>query len=281
MSLKITSLHREKSEIKCTGKMKIYPDGSYRIYAATNAVFGEKGWEPSGEKIPASRQRKEESAPENLLRAKRRAAAKLRDYALCNNFNWFVTLTFDKAKIDRYDINPILGKLRSWLDNRVRRKGLKYILVPELHRDGAVHFHGFFNDCAIAFVDSGTLKLDGVKAPRKPKNERQRRGWLEAGAHIVYNISEWELGFSTAIPLYGDYHAAVGYVSKYVTKETQKIGGRWYYSGGELSVPRTQLLPDLSFRELEAAGGYVVELPGFAMAVLEGKYEIDGYCEKL
>lgn len=37
--------------------------------------------------------------------------------------------------------------------------------------------------------------------------------------------------------LHGDRRQAVGYVCKYITKADAKIGGRWYYSGGDLKRP--------------------------------------------
>lgn len=89
-------------------------------------------------------------------------------------------------KVDRYDASAVTRKLNSWLDNQVRRKGLAYVLVAERHKDGAVHFHGFFND-ALPVVDSGTLSIGGGK-PRKPRSARERARWLEQGAHVVYNL---------------------------------------------------------------------------------------------
>lgn len=120
----------------------------------------------------------------------------------------------------------ITRRLNTWLDNQVRRHGLAYVLVPERHKDGAIHFHGFFND-AVKAVDSG---------------HRDREG------HPVYNLPAWSLGFTTAIELYGDYHAAVGYVCKYIGKQGDKPGGRWYYSGGDLQRPAVEFA-DVSIRE--------------------------------
>jgi hypothetical protein len=128
---------------------------------------------------------------------------------------YFVTLTLDPQRINRYDPVVVVKKLSYWLDNHVRRDGLAYVLVPELHKDGAIHFHGFFNE-ALTGRDSGHKD--------------------DAG-HPIYNLPSWGWGFSTAIALYGDIDAAIGYTAKYVTKAPEKIGGRWYYSGGKLERP--------------------------------------------
>ena len=264
-------IHIPEGDIKTTGKVKIYPDGSQKIYAASKPVFHESGWENSMEKLPAlprKQKPKEERTEEDIKRASRRAAAKLRDYALCNDFRWFVTLTLDKTKVDRYDPEQIIKKMRVWLDNRVRRHGLKYLLVPELHKDGAIHFHGFFNDCNIGIADSGTYTLPGKKSPKKPRSTKEKEHFIAIGGKLVYNILDWNFGFSTAIELYGNYKAAVSYVVKYVSKAIEKIGGRWYYSGGALNSPKV-VYADLDFRELESAGAFTFPVPGFALAVLE------------
>lgn len=142
---------------------------------------------------------------------------------------------------------------------------MKYILVPELHKDGAVHFHGFIND-ALPVVDSGTLSHGGK--PKKPRTKAERERLLALGWRVVYNLPDWAFGFSTAVELYGEYEAAVAYCCKYIGKDmgaeaapdggaegqpqpSGKLGGRWYYSGGGLQQPEVAAL-DLDFDRLLA-----------------------------
>jgi hypothetical protein len=161
--------------------------------------------------------------------------------AYCTPFRWFVTLTLNAERVNRYNVADITRKLSQWADNQVRRAGLAYILVPERHRDGAIHFHGLFTD-ALAVEDSGTIDTGSGK-PRRPRSEAERSRWLAAGGHVVYNLPAWTLGYTTAIELYGERRAAVGYVCKYIGKQMQqggKIGGRWYYSGGALLRPQVE-----------------------------------------
>ena len=249
--------------------------------AADRPIFGPSGWEVSqkwdnkpsravGSASAAS------SSNGDIERAQRRARAKIRDYALCNPFSHFVTLTLSPDKIDRYDLKGIVKKLQNWLDNHVRRNGLKYILIPEQHKDGAFHFHGFFND-VLPLTDSGTLTQPGGK-PKRPRTEAERQKMCKNGSQPVYNIDAWRLGFSTAIPLYGDYHAAVGYVCKYIGKGSVKLGGRWYFSGGGLKLPEVEFL-DFDVRNIEAAGGVCFDVPaaGLTLGILEvGKDDIGG-----
>lgn len=264
-------------DIFCTARIKTYPNDTQQILVCDRAIFGGTGWEQKdGDHQVAEAPRTRREDPESLMRSVRRARARVRDMALCTDFKYFVTLTLDKAKVDRYDVKEITKKLRVWADNQVRRKGLAYVLVPERHKDGAIHFHGFFND-ALPVVDSGTMTCSGWKAPRRPRSARQRAEWARMGAHPVYNLPAWTLGFTTAIELYGTYEAAVSYVCKYIGKDMEpgrpppdnektalpmgKIGGRWYYSGGKLGCPKVEYC-DLNLRDVAAmAGAYCFDIP--------------------
>lgn len=151
-------------------------------------------------------------------RAARRAKKALYDLAICNDFDMFFTLTLSPDKIDRYDYKTAVRMFGQWMDNRVRRKGLRYVAVPERHKDGAIHFHGLCNSDACKLVDS------------KRRDKKGRK---------VYNLSDWTLGFTTAVFLDEHYHQVCQYVSKYITKQTGggTIGGRYYYHGGALLTP--------------------------------------------
>lgn len=247
------------ARIGYTCKMKVYPSGSVAVTAADRPIFRREGWEerhprrsgffglteadlndPAMKPDRAEWEAAQVKDRANIRRSRQRAMTAVRDYALCNDFGYFVTLTLDQSKIDRYDLAEIVRAMRVWCDNQVRRHGLKYILVPELHKDGAVHFHGFFPD-GVEVVDSGTIIPPEGGKPRKPRSKRQRAEWLSGGGHVVYNLPDWGYGYSTAIELYGNYHAAVAYVCKYISKAEGKLGGRWYYSGGKLQKPEVQL----------------------------------------
>lgn len=250
-------------------RVKTYPDGSRSVLVADRAIFREPGYELASDRLAAAeRQRRAWQAEmerrdaagfdvgelsgyanerhldaeaqrkaDSLARAQRRAKAAVRDLAASNDFRWFVTLTLSPEKINRYDVKEITRRLNHWLDNHVRRSGLAYVLVPERHKDGAIHFHGLFNDVVEA-VDSGHR---------------------DSGGHAVYNLPEWDLGFTTAIELYGERRQAVAYVCKYIGKQMNadgtpgKVGGRWYYSGGKLQRPRMELfdVDPADFAEVE------------------------------
>lgn len=217
-----------------------YPDGSQDIVCASVQMFREPGWELSdkwdSDKAKPVREAGVKSEGENMLRSMRRARAKLRRLALANDFQYFVTLTLDASKIDRYDGQAVVIALSRWADNMVRRCGLRYILVPELHKDGAFHFHGFLSGDGLKVVDS----------------------WVKWDNRTVFNLPQWGFGFSTAQELYGDYHAAVGYCCKYIGKQDgQRPLGRWYYSGGRLREP-DKVYADLDYRSVDNAVEFVI-----------------------
>lgn len=235
-----------------------YPTGDVDIICAAEKVFKGPGWElaepDTTERVaPAKREKGKKSEGQDRERSCRRARANLRRLALANEFRWFVTLTLDPAKVDRYDPAAIMKVANRWLDNMVRRHGLRYILVPERHRDGAFHFHGFFAG-DVAAVDSGHT----------------------AHGRPVYNLPEWPLGFTTAQELYGEYGSAVAYVCKYVGKQDgERPMGRWYYSGGQLAQP-DKIYCSLDYRELQQEHcGKAVEfsIPGTKMMVIHTKGE--------
>ena len=278
----------DKSSVKHYAKALIYPCGVMDLMASTEQDFGPQGWEHAedysrpakaclgedqqagGEAAPKPKQQPQALA-EDIERSMRRARAKVRRIALSNDFKYFVTLTLDKDKVDRYDAAAVVKKLNTWCSNAVQRDGLRYILVPERHRDGALHFHGFFND-ALQVEDSGTMRVPGSKKPRKPRSATQRQEWLSAGGVTVYNLPKWSFGFSTAMELYGAYPAAVAYVCKYIGKDGTKPLGRWYYSGGDLQQPRVEYFEasPQDLREEYGDRAFMIHPPGKQIAVVNG-----------
>lgn len=255
-----------------------YPSGDVDIICASNKWFVPSGWnaiherdrrlpksddmaeiitdkdgrkwllEPQGPP-PPPREKGKKSEGADMLRSMRRARAQLRRLALANSFEYFVTLTLDPERIDRYDGAAVTKALSQWCDNMVRRHGLRYVLVPERHKDGAFHFHGFLAGEGLKAVDSG-VEWDG---------------------RAVYNLPQWTLGFTTAQRLYGTYSAAVGYCCKYIGKQQgERPLGRWYYSGGALAKPE-KTYAVLDYRELaEDCKDEAIEfeIPGSRMLVI-------------
>lgn len=262
-------IHRTFNELGHNAILYRYPSGDMDIICSSSGGFGLDGWEESDGRSqqqtkPAKREKGKKSDGEDMVRSMRRAKANLRRLALANSFDFFVTLTFDPKKVDSFSADAVSKALNGWLSNMVRRRELRYVLVPELHpKSGRIHLHGFFSG-ELDLVDSGHTSCG------KP----------------VYNLPQWGYGFSTALEIDGDYSAAVGYICKYIGKDTQqRIMGRWYYSGGRLEKPVKEYI-DLDYREavddwcfigpLEKGQkwqGMVADIPGSKLLIIHTKQE--------
>lgn len=77
-----------------------------------------------------------------------RARSKVFEYAYCNDWEYFVTLTIDEKKYDRTDLKTYYKDFSKFLKNykELYDLKLKYLLIPELHIDGkSWHMHGFIS----------------------------------------------------------------------------------------------------------------------------------------
>lgn len=242
---------KSNAQIFHNTKVKQYPDGTQKITVASRKVFREKGWEERTDefstKVPKPKNMSNESRDDSIRRAK----TSIEDIVRLNGFNYFVTLTFDKAHIDRKNIGACNSAVNNFLKNAVSRKGLVYVLVPEYHKDGSIHLHGFFNE-ALTFIDSGTVKVKGYEKPMKIETAKRKHIPLES-CKTVYNIKEWKGGFSTAYCTECDNTQLASYFTKYITKDCKKIFGNYYLAGGEGLVRKAPYeLKDIDFSSFEA-----------------------------
>lgn len=72
-----------------------------------------------------------------------RARTRIFEYAICNKFEYFVTLTLSQER-DRYDLSGYIKDLGQMIRNyrRLYDVNIQYLLIPEQHVDGAWHMHG-------------------------------------------------------------------------------------------------------------------------------------------
>lgn len=191
----------------------------------------------------------------------KRAKDKVFDIVYLNPWDYFITITFSDEFVNRQSEKEVMKKLISWLRNQVYRKGLKYILVPEYHKNGGIHCHMLCND-VFTMLDSGTKTYKGFKKPMKDSTARFKG--LDPGiGRTVYNIKEWKLGFSTAIKCYGNQSQLSYYITKYITKDIKKIFGKYYWSSRNIKRECEIILSDTDYsnvltEEFEApnSGGF-------------------------
>ena len=143
------------------------------------------------------------------------------DLCMSNRWEFFLTFTFRKECVDRYSFDDCSKKMKFWLNNVKKNfsPNLKYVIVPEQHKDGAWHFHGVFADFGnLTFVDSGRIDRKG---------------------RIVYNLYEYKFGFTTATKV-SDNLATCLYVQKYITKDMCNIlmNKKRYWCSRNLDRPK-------------------------------------------
>ncbi len=239
-------------------RIKFYPDINGKLYVVEKMVSRQKIFNPLGLEndtdcvglissvnidsfdTPLEYQKQSfDNTEENLLRSFRRAKSKLYDIIRCNpDMIYFCTLTYDDDIVERSNYSEVVKKFTIWADNRVRRNNLKYVAVIERHKKSkGLHFHLLMND-VLALVDSGTVKVPEKTKPIKISTADRYKVPV-ADRKIVYNIPSWSYGFSTAIEITGDplRVKVSAYLQKYLIKAGEKVGGRWYYSGGALARP--------------------------------------------
>lgn len=166
-------------------------------------------------KLGCARTKKKDSTDQEKKRISiMRAKNKIFDIALLNDWDYFCTFTFNDKIIDAHDYEKSIGKVKKWCQNQVQRYSLRYLLVPELHpSSGRIHLHGL-----LAYGSDITL---------------QDSGHFDSALRPIYNLPNWNYGFSTIIKLDDNTEDRVArYITKYITKDIQKITGNYYYAGG-------------------------------------------------
>jgi len=153
------------------------------------------------------------NAKEKALCNLSRSKSRVLELALCNPWQYFVTLTISADKQDRNAIAEYIKALGIWISNYNRKYNCKlaYILIPEQHKDGAWHLHGLFNGVAPesliinehGYLDMpyyknrfGFISLDKIKNKQKcstyiskyitKQYEQTILSGIEVGKHMFY-----------------------------------------------------------------------------------------------
>ena len=109
--------------------------------------------------------------------------------------------------------------------NKDKDKQFDYLMIPELHKSGAVHFHGLLGD----IYDDFTKAVNPKTGEPLIRHDRQ-----------VYNLTEWEYGFSDCEEIESRERAA-SYITKYVTSalltDKKMYNKKRYFNSQGLSKP--------------------------------------------
>lgn len=128
----------------------------------------------------------------SLSRTKRN----IREIALCNEFEYFATLTIDSKLNDRYSLEDCQFRLKKILKKIKRNnKDFIYIFITERHKDGAFHFHGLVSNFDDLYINDN--------------------------GYYCSRIFTQELGFNSFSKI-RDYTKTCNYITKYITKDCVK-----------------------------------------------------------
>lgn len=161
----------------------------------------------------------------NKMRSKRRSKEKVFNMCILNEWDYFITLTFSKDKVkDRYDLEELKKTTLLYFKRLQKNHGIKYLLIPELHKDGALHWHGLIRDT--------NNKVKMVSANTTSCSNRE-----------VFNICSWSdnKGFNTAVKIDKDdlsRSKVSSYISKYITKGNKLFRNYYYCSKDLLNEPK-------------------------------------------
>ena len=171
---------------------------------------GERG---KKSKIKGKAENAEQSA-ERFAQSLSRTRARIFELAACNEFTHFCTFTQDKEKRDRFNLAEFREDFAQLVRNlnRSRAAGdkIKYLLIPEKHKKGGWHMHGFLK--GLTPDDLRLFTLD-EKLPQRLRKQ------LKEGVKI-YDWTRYRrsFGYFTCTEIKNGT-AAAKYITKYVTKD--------------------------------------------------------------
>ncbi len=150
-------------------------------------------------------------SPDRDSRSLKRTKKTFVDLALNNSFDLFGTLTLDKANGDRYSLPEAKALFRKAIKaiNKKYDCNIRYIVIPERHKDGAWHFHGLFGGLP-------DVALEPFKYRTAPVKIRKR---LKDGVEVFRSLDfQKYLGFNDFEPIQNQ-EAVTRYCTKYITKD--------------------------------------------------------------
>ncbi len=161
-----------------------------------------------GEYVPVDDGFSVQALQRSIRCASKRSKDKFYGYAKANDWDYYVTLTFSPEIVNRYDDNAVKA-LWTEFQRYCKRKSsdVKMLMVPERHKDRAIHFHGFISNISFDLelaqdAHTGKYLYTKVGTP-------------------LFSIKDWKYGFSflDILPKEGNYDRVCNYIQKYISKD--------------------------------------------------------------
>ena len=158
-----------------------------------------------------------------------RARSAVLGLSMCNDWQYFVTATLNKAKYDRFNLDAWRNDFSRWIRNQRQIHGhdFKYVLIPEQHDDGAWHMHGIVSGVPWDFLE----RFEYMKHPPK----------LVAKGYRYHAAMMEKFGFNSFGKIQNK--AAVSrYILKYIAKGLGESdlnnGSHLFYASQKLNRPQ-------------------------------------------
>lgn len=151
----------------------------------------------------------DEKLPSSISRTKRVVL----ELALCNPWDYFVSLTIAPDH-DRDHLKATFPVILQWLrDQRKKGQQLDYLLIPERHKKGTWHFHGFLRGVRESDLESfRSIRKRGNVLPPK----------LVKGDYLNWTPYSQKFGFCSLNRVKNPVSCAF-YCTKYITKDNTML----------------------------------------------------------
>lgn len=173
-------------------------------------------------KRKADTERTPQQIAKSIESSRNRTINSIYQYALANDWELFITLTFNPVKVDSKNYDSVVNALSNWFKKtkELYAPDLKYIIVPELHKNGGYHFHGLISDF-------GNLPLTIGKTTKS--------------GDVIFNLISYNLGFSTATFVKSS-DKCCSYILKYITKDLCAVtkNKKRYWCSKNLKKPKIE-----------------------------------------
>lgn len=192
------------------GFLKQYTPTAYRLIhlrCVRSAGFEERGNPTKGKKGSAGNSSK-------MAQSLSRSKSRIHELALCNPWEYFITLTISPEKFDRNNLPAYQKQLSKWLNNYNTRKGyqVRYLLIPEPHKNGAWHMHGLLMGLPLQALTLFTM-ADNIPSNIKRMLSQKR---------MIYNWGAYASTFGwVTVEQIIDHDRCASYMTKYITKQLQ------------------------------------------------------------
>lgn len=206
--------------------MSVFP--TYTIHRYTDEIYKVVHFKRSGPsdfvRLPVPRE-EHSHYDTKLSNSVSRARSAVLQYALCNPWEFFFTGTLDRTKFDRYDLDRYQIRLSQFIRDQRKKWGsaIQYLLVPEMHADGAWHIHGL-----ISGLPDSAITLFPHNAPRK----------LREGGFLNWPDYMDKFGFcslgAVRDPLAVAFYT-VGYLDKNISARAGAVGKHLYFHSRPLN----------------------------------------------